>query len=151
MPFANKRKYQLAMNNVKKRISTETFVQKEHDDSMTDEEEDLREELNRSEMKEFDFTTEEALQNIGELFALCAENVNTRYLSTFLYMILRYLKLSWRETESLLKAIGAMTIKSCHKWSQVGNSFTHALFLVEHDFISLSADLCDRRPPGVLF
>jgi hypothetical protein len=146
-----KRKYLLGMHNLKKRISTETYSKIDHDDSTTDEEEDLKEELNRSEAKEFDFTTEEALENIGELFRLCTESVNTRYLSTFLYTALRYLKLPWRQIEPLLKAIGAMTIKSCHEWSQVGDLFTPTTFLTEHTFLSVSVDLCDRRTSGVLF
>lgn len=139
------------MNNLKKRTSTETYSKIEHDDGTTDEEVDLKEELNSNEAKEFDFTTEEALHNIGELFALCAESVNIRHLSTFVYTILRYLKLSWRDIESLLKAIGAMTIKSCHKWSQVGILFTPTSFLVAHACLSLSVDLCDRRLTEVLF
>ena len=149
MPIYRKRKSHLVTNNLKKKLLTETS-REENSDFTTDEEQDLKKELHETEAKEFDYTTEEALEIIGELYALCAETVSIRYLSTLLYMTIRHVKLSWRDTESKLKVIGTMSIKSCYKWSQVTRFIVLFLVVLEHAILAEYSDLRERRSREVL-
>ncbi|CAF2953096.1 unnamed protein product [Rotaria sp. Silwood2] len=65
------------------------------------------------------FANEAVLNDISDLFSFCKEQINTRFISVLIYMSLRHLGHSWRDVESFLTSIGGMTIKTCHKWTNI--------------------------------
>lgn len=59
------------------------------------------------------------LYDIGDLFELCKNQCNIRYLSALIYLILRHFNISFQETDTLLKDIGALTAQTAHKWASL--------------------------------
>jgi len=55
--------------------------------------------------------------DIGNLFEVIKQQTSLRSLSTLVYLSLMYFRISWREIDSFLKDIGALTAKTCNKWS----------------------------------
>ena len=55
---------------------------------------------------------------ISDIFSLCKERCNSRFLSTMIYMTLKYFNVSFRDANTFLSSIDAMTVKTCHKWTQ---------------------------------
>jgi hypothetical protein len=70
-------------------------------------------------LSEINFSDSSIIDNIRDLFTFCKERLNNRHLSVLLYMSLRFFGKSWREIDAFLTAIGAMTTKSAHKWSDI--------------------------------
>ena len=58
------------------------------------------------------------LHHISDIYSLCKETCNLKYLSVLLYMSCRHVGLSWRQSDDFLKNIGAMSIVSSHYHSQ---------------------------------
>ena len=58
------------------------------------------------------------LHHIGDIYSLCKETCNPKYLSVLLYMSCRHVGLSWRQSDNFLTNIGAMSIVSSHYHSQ---------------------------------
>ena len=116
MPKFNKRRYHSRKVNPNLKPSSNSFFDEKNDDHVSKEEPEQLYDSNDG--KSFDFTAKEMIDNISVLFALCAESVNTKYLSTLMYLTLRHLDYSWRHVDSFLKNIGAMTAQTCHKYSQ---------------------------------
>ncbi len=77
------------------------------------------------------FSNRSALNDIGDLFCFCKNQINTRFISVLMYMSLRHFGHSWRDVDSFLTAIGGMTAKTAHKWSTV---------LVNQDFDEFTRD-----------
>ncbi|CAF1580274.1 unnamed protein product, partial [Didymodactylos carnosus] len=71
------------------------------------------------EMNRIDFNDDSILTDIADLFAYCSTQVHTKFVTTLLYMALRRLGVTWRKIEPFLKAIGAMTAETAHKWVDV--------------------------------
>ncbi|CAF1069722.1 unnamed protein product [Didymodactylos carnosus] len=65
-----------------------------------------------------DFTNKQISTDIGDLYTLCAQQCHAKFLSTMIYMILRHLNLSWRDTDQFLSSFGTISILTCHKWAK---------------------------------
>jgi hypothetical protein len=72
-----------------------------------------------------DFSNDNILNDISDLFTFCKEQINSRFISVLLYMSLRRFGHSWRDIDAFLCRVGAMTAKTAHKWSNI---------LLERDF-----------------
>ena len=101
-------------NNLRRKLSSEMFKEKKQDESSTDDEE----QYDVDQYKTFDFTNKEMLHHISDIYSLCKETCNPKYLSVLLYMSCRHVGFSWRQTDDFLKNIGAMSIVSSHYHSQ---------------------------------
>ncbi|CAF4720206.1 unnamed protein product, partial [Rotaria sp. Silwood2] len=55
---------------------------------------------------ELDFSEEQLLTDIGDLAEMCKSKCGTKYLSTLLYMSLRFLKIKWEAVDAFLKRTG---------------------------------------------
>ena len=97
-----------------KKFSSETFKEKNRDESSTDDEE----QYGVDQYKTFDFTIKEMLHHISDIYSLCKETCNPKYLSVLLYMSYHHVCLSWRQSDDFLRNIGAMSIVSSHYHSQ---------------------------------
>ncbi|CAF1229080.1 unnamed protein product [Didymodactylos carnosus] len=56
------------------------------------------------------FTNKQISTDIGDLYTLCAQQCHPKFLSTMIYMILRHLNLSWRDTDQFLSSFGTIGI-----------------------------------------
>ncbi len=77
------------------------------------------------------FKSDSIIHDISDLFSFCETTINTRFLSTLIYMSLRRFGHSIRDIDSFLSTIGGMTAKTCQKWTNI---------LVHHDFDDFTAD-----------
>ncbi|CAF4724977.1 unnamed protein product, partial [Rotaria sp. Silwood2] len=59
------------------------------------------------------------LCDIADIFELCKNQCNIRYLSVFIYLTLRRFNISYQETDIFLKDIGGLTEEVAHKWSNL--------------------------------
>ena len=59
------------------------------------------------------------LIDIGDLAEMCKSKCDTKYLSTLLYMSLRYFNVKWEDVDEFLKNFGFMIAKTSHKWATV--------------------------------
>ena len=57
--------------------------------------------------------------DIGDLAEICKSKCDSKYLSTLLYMSLRFFNIKWEDVDEYLKSIGFMTAKTSHKWATV--------------------------------
>ena len=116
MPKVNRRRSHSRKINPKLKSSSNSIFEINNDDYLPEGEpeqlDDSDEELS------FDFTAKEMLDHISVLYALCAESVNNKYLSTLMYVTLRHFGYSWRDVDFFLSNIGAMTAETCHRHSQ---------------------------------
>ncbi|CAF3154222.1 unnamed protein product [Rotaria sp. Silwood2] len=69
--------------------------------------------------KELPFNEKLFLIDIGDLAEMCKSKCDTKYLSTLLYMSLRYFNIKWEDVNEFLKNIGFMTAETSHKWATV--------------------------------
>lgn len=58
--------------------------------------------------------------------------IQLKYLSTLIYVSLRYFNMKWKDIDEYLKIIGLMTAKSSHKWMTV---------FIRGDYEQFSSDL----------
>ncbi|CAF4434152.1 unnamed protein product, partial [Didymodactylos carnosus] len=72
-----------------------------------------------TEANDLDFKDKIQTSDIGDLFQLCNNQCNTRYLSVLLYLTLRRFNLSYRDTHAFLKDIGGFACRTAQKWSNV--------------------------------
>ena len=77
------------------------------------------------------FKNDSIIYDISELFSFCQTKMNTRFLSTLVYVSLRRFGYTLRDVDLFLTTIGAMTAKTCQKWTNI---------LVHHDFDDFIAD-----------
>ena len=68
---------------------------------------------------ELSFNEKILLTDIGDLAEMCKSKCGTKYLSTLLYMSLRYFNIKWEDVDEYLKSIGFMTAQTSHKWATV--------------------------------
>ena len=59
------------------------------------------------------------LCDIADIFELCKNQCNIRYLSVLIYLILRRFNISYEETHTFLKDIGGLTGEVAHKCSNL--------------------------------
>ncbi|CAF2942530.1 unnamed protein product [Rotaria sp. Silwood2] len=57
--------------------------------------------------------------DIDDLTEMCLSKCDTKYLSTLLYMSLRFFDVKWEDIDEYLKSIGLMTVETSHKWATV--------------------------------
>jgi hypothetical protein len=69
--------------------------------------------------KELTFNEKLLLTDIGDLAEMCRLKCGTKYLSTLLYMSLRFFNIKWEDVDEYLKSIGFMTAETSHKWATV--------------------------------
>ena len=111
MPFTSKRKSHLINANKirwSKKTTDESSDESTFSMNTSDEDEGLSQ-LNFQDMLQ--------LYSIGDLFELCKDQCNIRYLSALIYLILRRFDISFEDTDALLKEIGVLTAQVAHKWS----------------------------------
>ncbi|CAM4762659.1 unnamed protein product [Rotaria magnacalcarata] len=95
---------------------------------------EVDDEKERNESKGVDgenFNLKLDLPMIGDLFEMCKSFCGPRNLSTLIYTILRYLGLSWRRADDLLRSIGANTCETAHKWAEIFISGDIEIFQAE--------------------
>ena len=57
--------------------------------------------------------------DIGYFAEICKSKCDSKYLSTLLYMSLRFFNIKWEDVDEYLKSIGFITAKTSHKWATV--------------------------------
>jgi len=148
MPFISKRQVQCIAaarqrwsNNNQDRFDILNVIDCSMDsgnDAREEEEEEEEEEQEEEEQEqedknyEFEIDNEEdeindrlnykdiiSLFDIVDLFQLCKAECNSRYLSTLIYMILRYFQVPYSDARDFLKSIGALSSQIAHKWSRL--------------------------------
>ncbi|CAM4866046.1 unnamed protein product [Rotaria socialis] len=81
---------------------------------------DDEEEKNESKgVDEENFNLKLDLPMIGDLLEMCKSLCGPRNLPILIYTILRYLGLSWRRADDLLRSIGANTCETALKWAKI--------------------------------
>ena len=53
--------------------------------------------------------------DISDIFELCKNKYNYKFISVLLYMSLRHFNITWRECDLFLKQIGALSSEACQK------------------------------------
>ena len=69
--------------------------------------------------EESNFKEKLLLTDIGDLAEMCKTKCDTKYLSTLLYMSLRFFNITWEDADDYLKNIGLMSSQTSHKWATV--------------------------------
>jgi hypothetical protein len=69
--------------------------------------------------EESTFNEKLLVTDIGDLAEMCKSKCGTKYLSTLLYMSLRFFNIKWEDVDEYLKSIGFMTAETAHKWATV--------------------------------
>ena len=69
--------------------------------------------------EESNFKEKLLLIDIGDLAEMCKTKCDTKYLSTLLYMSLRFFDITWEDADDYLKNIGLMSSQTSHKWVTV--------------------------------
>lgn len=73
---------------------------------------------NDTDGKKMDVSSEYDLPSIGDLFQVCKLSCGSRKLSVLVYMILRQVGVSWRDTDAILVQIGASRVQAAHQWAE---------------------------------
>lgn len=81
---------------------------------------------------ELSFNEKLLTTDIGDLAEMCKSKCDIKYLSTLLYMSLRYFNIKWEDINEFLKNIDLMTAQTCHKWTTV---------FIKGDYEEFSTDL----------
>ena len=61
------------------------------------------------------FSEKLLLNDIGDLPEICQSKCDTKYLTTLLYISLRYFNIKWKDINRFLKDVGFMTAETSHK------------------------------------
>ncbi|CAF1566939.1 unnamed protein product [Didymodactylos carnosus] len=103
MPKRGRRQTQSAEIG-KKRWTIEDFLQMDSsdDDNVIGDE------------KNIDWTHEDILSHVGDLFQLCNNQCSFRMLSTLLYITLRHFNITWRAIDNFMSAVGGMRCSVDH-------------------------------------
>jgi hypothetical protein len=110
MPKLNKRRSQ--SKNAKSGRVSNTKISDSSDSSSDEYRMDVDDE-------ELTFDEKLLLTDIGDLAEMCKSQCGTKYLSTLIYMSLRFFNVKWRDADDYLKNIGLMSAKTSHKWATV--------------------------------
>ncbi|CAF4218118.1 unnamed protein product, partial [Adineta steineri] len=65
------------------------------------------------------FNDKVTLNDISDIFELCKNKYNYKFLSVLLYMSLRHFNITWRDCDLFLKEIGALSSQTCQKWVDI--------------------------------
>ena len=123
MPRANKRKSQLQGA----RAHREPFIEVSDSSDPSDDEYRMD-----ADDEEFNFKDKLSLTDSGDIAEMCKLKCGTKYLSTLLYMSLRFFNIKWEDIDEYLNSIGVMTAESSNKW---------ATLFVKGDYEVFSNDL----------
>jgi hypothetical protein len=82
--------------------------------------------------QELPFNEQLLLTDMDDLAEMCKSKYGAKYLSTLVYMSLRYFNIKWEDVDEFLKNIGLMTAQTSHKW---------ATLFVKGDYEEFSNDL----------
>ena len=82
--------------------------------------------------QEVAFSEKIFLSDIGDLAEICKSKCDTKYLTTLLYVSLRYFNIKWEDINRFLKDVGFMTAETSHKW---------ATLFIKGDYEEFSNDL----------
>lgn len=69
--------------------------------------------------EELRFSEKVSLSDVGDLAEMCKSKCGIKYLSTLLYMSLRFFNVKWKDIDEYLRSIGLMTAETSHKWAAV--------------------------------
>jgi hypothetical protein len=108
MPKANKRKSQSHSASVRR--WSNTTISDPVDSSSYEYSMDIDDER-------LSFSEKLLVTDIGDLAEMSKSKCGTKYLSTLLYMSLRFFNIKWEDLDEYLKNIGYMTAQTCHKWA----------------------------------
>lgn len=133
MPPPNKRqKHTIALNT---RRSIDSLASESSEDDSYGQQKKGEEQMIPSkpddQIDHIDFKNDLIIHDISDLFSFCQTKINTRFLSTLVYMSLRRFGHTCRDADLFLTAIGGMTAKTCQKWTNI---------LVHDDFDDFIAD-----------
>ena len=106
MPGTSKRKSQLYVA----KASRETNVQ--ISDSRNSSGDEYRMSVDDEELN---FKDKLLLTDIGDLAEMCPTKSDIKYLSTLLYMSLRFFNITWKDADDYLKNIDLMSSQTSHK------------------------------------
>ncbi|CAF2158985.1 unnamed protein product [Rotaria magnacalcarata] len=81
---------------------------------------------------EVNFNEKLLLTDIDDLPEMCKSKCSAKYLSTLLYMSLRFFNIKWKDIDDCLKGIDFMTAETIHKW---------ATLYIKGDYEEFSNDL----------
>ncbi|CAF1071846.1 unnamed protein product [Rotaria magnacalcarata] len=125
MPRVNKRLRHIVAFNTRR--SNETLVSKRCEDYSYEQQKEECTTLFTldGQIDHIDFQNDSIMNDIFDLFSYCNTQINTRFLSTLVYMSLRRFSHTRRVVDSFLTTIGGLTAKTCQKWSNllVNNDF----------------------------
>ncbi|CAF3626850.1 unnamed protein product [Rotaria socialis] len=125
MPPVNKRlRHTVAFNT---RRSKESLVSKRSEDYSYEQQKEEYTTLLKldDQIDHVDFQNDSIMNDISVLFSYCNTQINTRFLSTLVYMSLRRFGHTHRVVDSFLTTVGGLTAKTCQKWTNL---------LVHNDF-----------------
>lgn len=129
MPKLSKRRMHLRTLQVKKLCLIDTVTPQEADISgESDSGHSYSEESDGLSNTEINFVVDD----IAELFQLCLEKTDLRRLSVLMLTTLKFLNVSWREIDSLLKNIGALSHETSNKWAHIFKYGDFDEFCAEH-------------------
>ncbi|CAF1665546.1 unnamed protein product [Adineta ricciae] len=101
--------------------------------------------------------------DIANIFEVCANSTNTRYLSVLMYLTLRHFNISYGEVDAFLKHIGGLTAEVAHKWADIfmngnfdeficdgrggkrGNSFYDVYPDIENEAKAFAVSQCEQK------
>ncbi|CAF4615510.1 unnamed protein product, partial [Didymodactylos carnosus] len=86
--------------------------------------------------EELNFNDKILLNDIGDLAEMCKLKCETKYLSTLVYMSLRFFDIKRENVDEYLKSIGFMSAQTSHKWAKVFS---------KGDYEEFSNDLCGGK------
>ncbi|CAF1323173.1 unnamed protein product [Rotaria sp. Silwood1] len=78
------------------------------------------------------FNEKVLLSDIVDLAEICKSKCDTKYLTTLLYMSLRFFNIKWEDINQFLKDVGFMIAETSHKW---------ATMFIKGDYEEFSNDL----------
>ena len=59
------------------------------------------------------------IDDIGDLFELIKDKIDSKLVTVLLYMTLRHFDINWLKCDDFLKKIGALTTKTTSKWANI--------------------------------
>ena len=66
-----------------------------------------------------DMTFDVSIDDIKDLFNICKDLANNKYISTLLFMCLRHFGIRWRDCDSFMGDIGGLGARTCQKWIDI--------------------------------
>ena len=65
------------------------------------------------------FSEKILLNDIGDLAEICTSKCDTNYLTTLLYVSLRYFNIKWEDINRFLEDVSFMAAETSHRWATV--------------------------------